>query len=109
MLLDENQKKLFERLYDFVHDERHACANFIMLLDHIFPSPDGNGEIPGFVAFMTFYLNIRMECGEKAMNLIDRMEALIKENSNGPEGEEEGEKVRRQGRRRINENDLHIP
>lgn len=78
------QRQCFKAVYDFIHDERHACANLIALIDVTFH--EGTGEDPVIGDFVgellrkniNSYLVNRQLAGAKMMDLMYSLDSVIK-------------------------------
>jgi len=81
--MNQDQKKNFEVLYKFAHDEAINCSNLIGMIDINFPDAEADEISQALHHYIKPYLTARADLGGKAMELLYWMAGVIDENTGG--------------------------
>ena len=74
--MNDQQKKCFKMIYDFIHDERSNAQNLITLIDMRFPETDSNVSRV-LRENVKPYLELRRSLGANTMELMYLLDQLI--------------------------------
>lgn len=96
MILTEEQKDHFQKIYRAVHDEYMQCDNLASIIGMVFPVDSDDPILTPLHEGVAPYLRARAYLGKQTMDLIYELERLIKEgekleNSFTTEGTEDTE------------------